>query len=100
MKVRYQASSDYIPMPKPIYGAGKVNLPKPDSALKLQPNYHSGLMNQTYAIRFEVKYPTKFGESIGVIGSTEELGKWKKVKVHLKWTQDNLWVSKEAFITQ
>ena len=57
-------------------------------------------MNQKYAIRFEVEYPTKFGESIGVIGSTEELGVWKKVHIHLKWTSGHYWVSKEPFITQ
>jgi len=57
-------------------------------------------MNQTYAIKFEVQYPTKFGESIGVIGSTEELGCWKKVRVHLHWTSGNIWISKEPFLTQ
>lgn len=39
------------------------------------------------------------GESIGVIGSTEELGCWKKVRVHLEWTNGHNWVSKEPFIT-
>lgn len=57
-------------------------------------------MNCSYAIKFEVEYPTKFGESIGVIGSTEELGRWKQVKVHLKWTHGHLWVSQEPFITR
>lgn len=67
---------------KPTYGAGMIQPMKQASAL--EPGYQtSSLMNQTYAIKFEVQYPTKFGESIGVIGSTEELGNWKKVRVHL-----------------
>ena len=83
---------------KPTYGAGMA-LSKQTSAL--DPVYQtSGLMNQTYAIKFEVQYPTKPGESIGVIGSTEELGNWKKVKVQLKWTSGHKWVSKEPFVTQ
>ena len=45
-------------------------------------------------------YATVPGESIGVIGSTEELGAWKNVRVHLQWTTGNVWVSSEPFITQ
>lgn len=86
---------------KPVYGAGKngAALDK-KSALNMKYQRSQSLMNCSYAIKFEVEYPTQFGESIGVIGSTEELGKWKQVKIHLKWTSGHIWVSKEPFITQ
>lgn len=106
MQVKYQSSAtnfqEYVPHAPPIYGAGSAGLQnKMHQTSALVHNYQgSSLMNQTYAIKFEVAYPTKFGESIGVIGSTEELGNWKQVKLHLKWTEGHLWTSKEPFITR
>ena len=103
--MKYQNSSnfnDYLKSRQPVYGAGKspLAIDNQKSALNMKYTRSQSLMNCSYAIKFEVEYPTKFGESIGVIGSTEELGKWKQVKVHLKWTSGHLWVSKEPFITK
>ena len=105
LQVKYQNSSnfnDYLKSRQPVYGAGKspLAIDNQKSALNMKYTRSQSLMNCSYAIKFEVEYPTKFGESIGVIGSTEELGKWKQVKVHLKWTSGHLWVSKEPFITK
>ena len=75
-------------------------LEKQKSALNMRYLHSTSLMNQTYSIKFEVDYPTVPGESIGVIGSTEELGKWKQAKYHLHWTSGHKWVSRKAFVTQ
>jgi hypothetical protein len=36
-------------------------------------------------------YKTRFGESIAVLGSIPELGVWKDIKVHLKWSDGHVW---------
>ena len=53
-----------------------------------------------YSINFEVKYETKYGETIAVLGSTRELGAWDKTNVihHLKWTAGHVWKSEEPLI--
>lgn len=51
-----------------------------------------------YALHLSVLYETIFGESISVLGSVEELGKWKEYKINLSWTEGNVWVTKSPII--
>lgn len=46
-------------------------------------------------------YETVMGESIAVLGSSDELGKWNKKAIlyHLQWTDGHRWVSKEPLLT-
>jgi len=32
------------------------------------------------------------GQTVGVLGSTEELGCWKDIRVRMRWTQGDVWV--------
>ena len=48
---------------------------------------------------FNVFYETQFHESIAVLGSAPELGRWKEYKYHLEWTEGHVWRSKEPFYT-
>ena len=43
-------------------------------------------------INFEIKYDTKMGESLSIIGSLNELGSWKQKKaLKMKWNEGNIW---------
>ena len=44
-----------------------------------------------YHINLKLKYHTKFGQSICVMGSIPELGEWKQAKCHLKWSEGHFW---------
>ena len=56
--------------------------------------------NRTYGLTLSIYYETNLGQSIGVIGSTEELGRWKEVKVHLKWKKGHVWVMEQPLLTK
>ena len=55
--------------------------------------------SQMYSLNLQLYYKTKFGESIAVIGSTEELGRWREVKVHMRWTDGHVWVLERPIVT-
>ena len=55
--------------------------------------------NITYRVTFRVQIKVNFGESICVLGSIPELGKWKEYKHHLKWTEGNIWESVSPLTT-
>ena len=43
-------------------------------------------------INFQIKYDTKFGEDLAVIGSIEELGNWKIDRaLKMGWNENNIW---------
>lgn len=43
-------------------------------------------------IIFNIKYDSKYGDNIGILGSIEELGNWCQDKIlYLKWNKGNLW---------
>jgi len=42
-------------------------------------------------VTFRIAYKTEYGQNLCVIGSTEELGSWKKFKYFMKWTEDHIW---------
>jgi len=44
-------------------------------------------------VNFKIKHEVKFGESIAVVGSIDDLGNWKEYKHHLIWSPDNIWKS-------
>ena len=46
---------------------------------------------QKFKVLFQVPYKTNFGESIAVVGSIEELGRWTKIRVNLEWTEGHIW---------
>ena len=43
-------------------------------------------------INFQIKYDTKFGEDLAVIGSIKELGNWQIVRaLKMGWNDNNIW---------
>ena len=45
-------------------------------------------------IKFEIKFDTKLGESLAVIGSLNELGLWKENRaLKMEWNPGNIWKS-------
>ena len=43
-------------------------------------------------IIFHIRYDSKFGDNIGILGSIEELGNWCQDKIlYLKWNKGNIW---------
>ena len=43
-------------------------------------------------INFQIKYDTKFGEDLAVIGSIKELGNWKIDRaLKMGWNENNIW---------
>lgn len=54
---------------------------------------------QLYHVNFKVFYQTIPGESICVLGSIPELGSWKELKCHLKWTEGHIWQMTQPFVT-
>ena len=43
-------------------------------------------------IKFEIKYDTKYGEEIGILGSNNILGNWNINNIFfLKWNEGNIW---------
>lgn len=46
-------------------------------------------------MKLSVKYETKMGQSIAVLGSIPELGNWTEVKVNMKWTTGHEWVMEQ-----
>eukprot|EP00440_Ansanella_granifera_P041698 gb/GFBE01045211.1/.p1 GENE.gb/GFBE01045211.1/~~gb/GFBE01045211.1/.p1 ORF type:complete len:167 (+),score=24.12 gb/GFBE01045211.1/:1-501(+) len=49
-------------------------------------------------VHFCVRYNTSFGQELHVIGSSPELGSWDLAqKVHMCWTEGNVWVARVDF---
>ena len=56
---------------------------------------HSFKINKIY---FEIKFDTKLGESISVIGSIDKLGHWETSRaLKLNWNEDNIWTGSFDF---
>jgi hypothetical protein len=47
----------------------------------------------------KIYFKTVPGESICVLGSIQELGAWKEIVCHLKWTEGHIWVTEKPIIT-
>lgn len=48
---------------------------------------------ESYNLTLKIKMETKFGESMSIVGSLPELGKWRDFKVaKMKWTEGHIWV--------
>lgn len=45
----------------------------------------------SYTVKFSVKYQTKPGQNIYILGSIPELGAWKLNKFKLKWSEGHVW---------
>ena len=54
-----------------------------------------GIFNLSFRIQFE----TQFGQNMCVVGSTPELGEWKKF-IGLKWTEGHVWVSERPMVIE
>ena len=53
----------------------------------------SGSQNESYSLTLKIKMETKFGQSMSLVGSLDQLGKWKDFKVaKMKWTEGHIWV--------
>jgi len=57
------------------------------------------LLGTKYALTLKIYYKTVPGESICVLGSIPELGLWKDIVCHLKWTEGHIWVTEKPIIT-
>ena len=57
------------------------------------------LQGTTYALNLKIFFETVPGESLCVLGSIPELGSWKKIMCHLKWTDGHIWVTEEPIMT-
>lgn len=44
-----------------------------------------------YLVKFEVPYKTEMGQSLCIVGSIQELGRWKEFKCHMKWNEGHVW---------
>jgi hypothetical protein len=44
-----------------------------------------------FTVNFSIKYATKPGQNIYVLGNLPQLGNWKETKLKLKWTEGHLW---------
>lgn len=48
---------------------------------------------ELHTVTFAVCYPTRWGESVHVVGSTDALGNWKPTEANkMEWTGDGRWV--------
>ena len=47
--------------------------------------------SNSYTVTFSIKYETKFGQNVFLMGSTPELGSWKNPVAKLKWTEGHVW---------
>ena len=53
-----------------------------------------------YHVTFRVQIKVRYGETICVMGSLPELGKWKEIKYHLVCKNGDYWESKTPLVTQ
>lgn len=53
-----------------------------------------------YALHFAIKYETRVGETLAVVGSLKELGSWKDYNCHLIWTEGHIWRSGRPIIVR
>ena len=52
---------------------------------------------QLMKVRFQIKKPVKFGETMRVVGSHESLGSWSLAKsLNLHWGDGDVWTSREV----
>ena len=74
---------------------------KSDNVIKERPNKNllnnnKPMINLNFKIniiKFEIKFDTKLGENISVIGSIDKLGNWDTSRaLHLDWNEKNIWV--------
>jgi hypothetical protein len=56
-------------------------------------------MYKQFSLDLSIYYQTKLGESLAVIGSIEELGQWKNIKKHMKWSEGHIWVLDHPILT-
>ena len=49
-------------------------------------------------MKLRVHKKCEYGQSLCVLGSIPELGKWVESKCHLKWTEGNYWVLDEPLV--
>mmetsp|Transcript_39384 Transcript_39384/g.60205 ORF Transcript_39384/g.60205 Transcript_39384/m.60205 type:complete len:122 (+) Transcript_39384:483-848(+) len=54
-----------------------------------------------YRLTLRIKYETKFGEQIAVVGNLPQLGNWNvKKALILKWTPGHVWEVKDLRVTE
>ena len=52
-----------------------------------------------YNLSFKIKFETQYGQNMCVVGSTPELGEWKKF-IGLKWTEGHVWVTERPMLIE
>lgn len=51
-----------------------------------------------YYLTLKIKYQTRIGESLCVVGDIEELGSWKNFMGKMRWTAGHIWVLEDLKI--
>jgi hypothetical protein len=49
------------------------------------------MSDPSYTVYFSIKYETKYGQNLYILGSVPELGNWKKTVAKMKWTTGHVW---------
>jgi len=51
-----------------------------------------------YYLTLKIKYQTRIGESLCVVGDIEELGSWKNFVGKMRWTSGHMWVLEDLAV--
>jgi hypothetical protein len=49
-------------------------------------------------VTLKVRYETKLGQCLYVMGSIPELGEWKEYLCQMTWTDDHIWVTTDLVV--
>ena len=52
----------------------------------------------SYKVELSVRYETKLGQELFVVGSIPELGNWEEFTCKMTWTEGHVWVSQDLFV--
>ena len=53
-----------------------------------------------YTVQFKLPYKTDMGQSLCIVGSINELGRWKEFKCHMKWNYGHFWTISDIKVFQ
>ena len=57
----------------------------------------NNFQDSSFTVTFSIKYETKFGQNIYILGGVKELGNWKNKVAKMKWHEGHLWKLKVNF---
>lgn len=54
-------------------------------------SYTVSSSSQEFQVTFRVQFKTEMGQSLCLVGSLDEIGRWKNYLAHMKWTEGHFW---------